>query len=1465
MKTIQLTYICLYWLYNIADSTRILESVPSVPAKNPPHDIMQSKSADASILATRAMIYTLIINIALFVVLVMVFEANRRYKQIFLKRYQKRFVEADRVPEEPPSYMFGWLVAIVRVEEVDVLHKVGLDAYMLLRFHVLCLKLCAFLTLCGLLILLPSYGSVESSMGNWDRYTLLNVVLAYDRDERERVWLAAIFGYIFAAYFCHLLYLEYQMFSNHRLNCLLANHDGHVNETTDNLPQKYYTIMLEKIPVELRSAEELTEHFNELFPGDVYRVEVSLDLRKLNSMISQRQTIRNRLEKAIARFVATNQRPSIYIKTKPVHIFASTANANFNASNDSTPSASFEDGNGDRFGKWKSYLKRFVDPDRYGYEALDSIDYYTAKLIEINQYTRNLQEKCFEVSKIVNSKDMQRKLKNKYDTRAAAAVELLGAEGNRMMEKVGHMIFSDSNEDNEEDGEEEEDSDGIYSNSNPNSCDSLPSMEMDIGMDMDCTLDNTLNANPMGEGAEPEELHIKYAREDNLREEKRERVREMEKQRIISAMENNKDKSNKQHITQTHVPLPVLSKPSTSASAITAKVVATTMSTMNSYVFTPKNKKMDINIRSGRSSPINGGKEDNDESQSQSLAADSPEKNDFVTIFNSERELQTRGDAEVFDANNGHESPELVELVDKDRDESASGKQIPPRSSSSSPSSSFKMGNNNKSGILSNYRYFTPARGQRKRNSVVSYDNNNGGGGESDKIYTIGIHNAAAGGGGVGGGGGGKKIRVKGNRAKRRIDVNEYTPRNRRRKNRGGVWLDNKLVRNVGFVGNQGWKQTQIAGEGALRGVIEAERALEMILVGAYYNHSSTAFVTFKSRMAETIAHQMLLSHHDNIEINHAPNPHDIIWENVAIPKSQSTMRTNITDIGLVIGSIFWSSLVTSINGFAKSLRLPEQQQNFLSVIIILGFLLVLPFIFDACARYYEGLKLESEIQNSIMTRYFYYQLINIYVTVGLGDVRFIDQLAATLHDPQTIVNVLGRTIPHLSLYFCNLVIVKTFAAIPLEMLRPWQLSSILLLGTCMDRKKCTRRELRTGAFYSWPMLYGWIYPQLLMVQMIMVSYACFAPLLMPFGALFFIVSYLMYKYQLLYVYVNDNQSLGFMWYAVVNRSLIALLFASLTLLAFFSVHMDEIASKGPFLFTLPLPVGILYFWHFVDERFKKTSMDLSFSSAKKIDNRNDLRKEANKPVPQDSFKKDLYRQPTLTERMQYPEPYRKIGEVESDLLITPTKSVATRMRNYSLSLGNLLPVGVPPTHIASPLPHKDIEANEVDSHNTNGCSNPYRLRSMSINVHAVEDEVEETESMLKSYFSKAVLGGLCNEKNVAKYREFVRKDLYGTGTGTGHPNGITGATNTNSSVEAAALSRGTKGNNRMIGEEIINPLYSSLYSSVSTVDSTSSHVKGRAGGAVPSDVNTGDKVIRRTNQTTEENNIDEEFSDIVF
>lgn len=73
--------------------------------------------------------------------------------------------------------------------------------------------------------------------------------------------------------------------------------------------------MIEKIPAHLRSSEALFQFFNRLFPGDVYTVEVALDLSELNSLCSQRKDVVSSLEKAIAYYEAKNERPKVYIQT----------------------------------------------------------------------------------------------------------------------------------------------------------------------------------------------------------------------------------------------------------------------------------------------------------------------------------------------------------------------------------------------------------------------------------------------------------------------------------------------------------------------------------------------------------------------------------------------------------------------------------------------------------------------------------------------------------------------------------------------------------------------------------------------------------------------------------------------------------------------------------------------------------------------------------------------------------------------------------------------------------------------------------------------------------------------------------------------------------------------------------------------------------------------------------------------
>lgn len=365
---------------------------------------------------------------------------------------------------------------------------------------------------------------------------------------------------------------------------------------------------------------------------------------------------------------------------------------------------------------------------------------------------------------------------------------------------------------------------------------------------------------------------------------------------------------------------------------------------------------------------------------------------------------------------------------------------------------------------------------------------------------------------------------------------------------RGGVFLGVAAkAANEGAKGvaNEGLHAAKIVSGGALRGVLEATRAVELLTLGAFYHTSSTAFVTFNSRVSKAISYQMLLSHkYFLMTVQSAPNPKDIIPANVSIPESQIIARRRIADGTLILGALFWSFVVASINGFSNLDKIAEDVSwlqaysgtalyeifnEYLAVLVLLILLVLLPLIFDIIARNYEGLKTESEIQNSIMVRYFYYQLANVFVSVGSGTI--FNSLNEIIKSPERLAAILGENLPQVSIYFANLVITRSLLGLPIEMLRFWPLLSILGVKSCSDRKKMTRRELRTGVFYDPPMWYGWCYPQVMMVLMILVTYSTIAPFLMPICTLFFGFCYMMYKYQLLYVFINEYQSGGFMWY----------------------------------------------------------------------------------------------------------------------------------------------------------------------------------------------------------------------------------------------------------------------------------------------------------------------------------------------
>lgn len=455
----------------------------------------------------------------------------------------------------------------------------------------------------------------------------------------------------------------------------------------------------------------------------------------------------------------------------------------------------------------------------------------------------------------------------------------------------------------------------------------------------------------------------------------------------------------------------------------------------------------------------------------------------------------------------------------------------------------------------------------------------------------------------------------------------------------------------------EGVKTATFAPKVFIKTVLAATRTLELLTVGADKKTSSTAFVTLTSRVARCGAHQMLLTHDHGhtMTIKPAPNPHDIVWENVATPVAQIELRTYTANWLCAMGALWWSVVVSFITLISNLESLSETKgwhwlskfnktnayiifNDYLALGLLLILLACLPLIFDTITRRYEGKKQESEIQSSIMTRYFYYQLANVYVSVWGGTI--ITNISDILYSPASILSILGYSLASFSTYFANLIIIKTFTVVPIEALRLWPLILVQTVKMCTDKKKVTRRELRSGAFSDPIMVYGWIYPSVLMVLMIMVTYCCIVPLIMPIITLYFCLAYCNYKYQLLYVYVNTYQAGGFMWYAVFDRSMIVLMVGIFTLLCFMGIR--ETGLPGPYYLLAPLPIFIYMFWSSVRSRLKSVSQDLPLQNAILIDRANEEMREKGLPDVTSTFNPTLFRQPNLSEGPLKPAVYRK-------------------------------------------------------------------------------------------------------------------------------------------------------------------------------------------------------------------------------
>lgn len=317
--------------------------------------------------ANNNLFHTLLMNILVFIVLMAIFEWIRHLKAVFLKRFTRKLQQQHRVPPLPATYPFAWVFSIINISDTDLLHMVGLDGYMLIRYIRLCLHASLFFSVMGLLVLLPIYHSfAKNSRLLWKNVTISSI---QNGSESHLLWFPVILAYVFSSYLCYLLYFEYQHFHEKRM-AYLINGDAYTPLQT------YYTVMVENVPPSLQSSPRLQHFFDRIFPNQVFSVQLCLDLHELEDVVHHRRQVRDGVEKAVAYWYATGKRPQIKITKMDLEALSADGDCPVEEAGESCP----------------SICPRLIE--------MDSIDYYTRLLDSLNETVSHMQS--LYVSKTLN-------------------------------------------------------------------------------------------------------------------------------------------------------------------------------------------------------------------------------------------------------------------------------------------------------------------------------------------------------------------------------------------------------------------------------------------------------------------------------------------------------------------------------------------------------------------------------------------------------------------------------------------------------------------------------------------------------------------------------------------------------------------------------------------------------------------------------------------------------------------------------------------------------------------------------------------------------------------------------------------------------------------------------------------------------------------------------------------------------
>ncbi|KAA3466474.1 CSC1-like protein RXW8 isoform X1 [Gossypium australe] len=350
------------------------------------------------------------------------------------------------------------------------------------------------------------------------------------------------------------------------------------------------------------------------------------------------------------------------------------------------------------------------------------------------------------------------------------------------------------------------------------------------------------------------------------------------------------------------------------------------------------------------------------------------------------------------------------------------------------------------------------------------------------------------------------------------------------------------------------------------------------------------AFVFFRTRYAAIVAAQVLQSSNPMLWVTQlAPEPNDVYWSNLSIPYKQVWLRKIATLLGAIVFMFVFLAPVTFVQGLTQLDQLRQTfpflkgilKQKFMnqlvtgylpSVILMLFMYAVPPtmMLFSTI----EGNVSHSERKKSAGIKVLYFTIWNVFfVNVLSGSI--IRQLSV-FSSVRDIPTQLAKAVPTQATFFTTYVLTSGWASLSCEVI---QLFPLLCNGF---RRFILRRQEEPCSNHALTFPHHTEIPRLLLFGLLGFTCSIMAPLILPFLLVYFFLAFLVYRNQILNVYVPKYESGGQFWPVVHNTTIFSLVLTQVIALGVFGIKRSPVASG----FTIPLIFLTLLFNEYCRQRF---------------------------------------------------------------------------------------------------------------------------------------------------------------------------------------------------------------------------------------------------------------------------------------